>query len=222
MNPEIATQEAVNPDPRDTKDRILDAAEVLFAQYGFDGASLRAITQLASVNLAAVNYHFQTKEALLKAVYLRRLRPLNADRLARLDQLESQAQGHPIPPAAIVRALIAPAFAALEAGNPAIALMGRAFADPSDSLRAILPEILGEVAARFLAALRQSLPHIPPDLLACRMHFVIGSMAITLMAPNLLESVSHGRARLPEHPILLEELVQFTAAGLAAERGAHA
>lgn len=76
-----------------TKDRILDAAERLFARDGFDATSLRAITAEAKVNLAAVNYHFQSKEALVQAVIGRRLGPINVRRLELLDGYEAEAAG---------------------------------------------------------------------------------------------------------------------------------
>ena len=78
----------------DTKQRILDVAERLFATRGFHATSLRAITRAAEVNLAAVNYHFGSKDALLEAVMLRRLGPLNEIRQARLDQ-NLQVPRHP-------------------------------------------------------------------------------------------------------------------------------
>ena len=61
----------------DTRERLLDAAEVLFAENGFDATSVRAITTWADANLAAVNYHFQAKVVLITAVFERRIRPIN-------------------------------------------------------------------------------------------------------------------------------------------------
>src|SRR5258705_11177243 len=72
----------------DTKHRILDSAERLFAEYGFAGVSLRAIIADAKVNLAAIHYHYHSKEALFDAVILRRLEPINRERLELLDALE--------------------------------------------------------------------------------------------------------------------------------------
>ena len=76
----------------DTKERILDAAELLFAEHGFSGTSLRAVTGEAEVNLAAVNYHFGSKMGLFKAVVLRRVGPLNEERLRMLDALEARVE----------------------------------------------------------------------------------------------------------------------------------
>ena len=69
----------------DTKQRILDSAERLFAEYGFAGVSLRTIIADAKVNLAAIHYHYRSKEALFDAVILRRLEPINRERLELLD-----------------------------------------------------------------------------------------------------------------------------------------
>ena len=92
----------------DTKERILDAAEHLFAERGVDGASLRAVTREAHVNLAAVHYHFGSKEGLLEAVVARRIGPINQDRLKGLEELEAAAQGAPIPVEDLLRVFLAP------------------------------------------------------------------------------------------------------------------
>ena len=88
---------------RGTKERILDSAERLFAEQGFAGASMRAITTAAGANLAAVNYHFGSKESLIDAVFARRLQPINRERLEWLDRLESA--GNPSLHAHIIRAM---------------------------------------------------------------------------------------------------------------------
>src|SRR5512134_3507154 len=82
----------------ETRTRILDAAEELFMLHGFEGTSMRHLTSRAGVNLAAVNYHFGSKHALIEAVFRRRLDPMNAARIAELDRLEkSAAAGAPAP-----------------------------------------------------------------------------------------------------------------------------
>ena len=95
--------------PSTTKDRLLDAAEELFSSRGIDATSLRAITIAAEVNLAAVNYHFGSKDGLVKTVFLRRLEPLNNERLELLDALEISAAGAPIELEAILDAWVMPA-----------------------------------------------------------------------------------------------------------------
>src|ERR1041384_6777592 len=81
---------AVKPQ-HETRTRILDAAEELFMQHGFEGTSMRLLTAKAGVNLAAVNYHFGSKDALIEALFRRRLDPMNAARIAELERLEKEA-----------------------------------------------------------------------------------------------------------------------------------
>src|SRR5688500_4112556 len=100
------------PDPTsaDTKTRILDAAELLFMEHGFEATSLRSLTTAASVNLAAVNYHFGTKEELFQAVLTRRLDPMNQERIELLERVEREAAGKPMSCEKILFAMLIPAL----------------------------------------------------------------------------------------------------------------
>jgi AcrR family transcriptional regulator len=91
-----------------TKDRILGAAEELFAQYGFSGTSLRQVTSRADVNIAAVNYHFGSKENLVNEVFRRRMDEMSERRLAELRQAQEE---HPNELEPILHAFIEPALA---------------------------------------------------------------------------------------------------------------
>ena len=91
-----------------TAERILDAAEELFADLGFDATSTRAITTRAGVNLAAVNYHYGSKDALIEAVFARRLVPLNRERLELLDRVEARAGAGGPAVESIVEAFVRP------------------------------------------------------------------------------------------------------------------
>src|SRR5207302_4593568 len=88
------TLRAVKPQ-HETRTRILDAAEELFMLHGFEGTSMRLLTSRAGVNLAAVNYHFGSKDALIEALFRRKLDPMNTARIAELDRLETEANGQP-------------------------------------------------------------------------------------------------------------------------------
>src|SRR3989440_11861442 len=102
---------AVKPQ-HETRIRILDAAEELFMQHGFEGTSMRLLTTKAGVNLAAVNYHFGSKDALIEAVFRRRLDPMNAARIAALDELEKLPRAPA--PDAIIRAFIGQSLRMIE------------------------------------------------------------------------------------------------------------
>src|SRR5262245_44298231 len=101
----------------DTATRLLDAAERAFADKGFDGASLRAITAEAGANLAAGRYHFGSKEALFVAVLARRMEPINRERLRLLDQAEARAAGKPIAVETVLEILVGPVLRAAHAGG---------------------------------------------------------------------------------------------------------
>src|SRR5437764_6402442 len=93
-----------------TKERILDVAEALFMEHGYEATSLRAITTAAEVNLAAVNYHFGSKEELFQAVLTRRLDPMNQQRLELLTRFEGEAAPKPLGCDRILSAPLIPAL----------------------------------------------------------------------------------------------------------------
>ena len=150
-----------------TKDRILDAAEALFMEHGFEATSLRALTAAAGVNLAAVNYHFGTKEELFQAVLTRRLDPMNQERLELLTRLEAKAAPRPLSCERILTALFIPALRLARdperGGKNFLRLLGRAYADPAPFIRQFLSEqyarddraLQGRVRARAAAPAAQ-------------------------------------------------------------------
>jgi AcrR family transcriptional regulator len=200
-----------------TRDSLLDAAESLFSEHGIQAASLRAITQQANANLAAVHYHFGSKEGLVKAVFARRLRPLHEERLrllAECDLAGADAVEQ------VLHAFLAPLFRLIreapEGTRGFARLMGRAFSEPNDEVRAIVVEEFTETVERFTAALSRLLPHLPRPELQWRFHFVAGSMAHTVSCGYLLERNSGGSCRVSDTDEALRHLVTFLAAGLRA------
>lgn len=159
-----------------TQTRILDQAERLFAERGYDGSSLREITEAAEVNLAAVHYHFGSKAQLLAAVLLRRIGPINEERIRRLEALVAEApQGVP-PVDAIVESFLRPAVEQLEGVDSSVLLgLGRMVHEDSDPTRAVFQELFGEVARKY-RILEKALPHLDPEEVRSRFHFMIGAM----------------------------------------------
>ena len=131
------TLRSVKP-PHETRTRILDAAEELFMLHGFEGASMRLLTAKAEANLAAVNYHFGSKDALIEAVFRRRLDAMNAARIAELERLEKLASdggGRALTPQQIIGAFVGASLRMIEdakgGGRNFIRLLGRTYTDPS-------------------------------------------------------------------------------------------
>ncbi|MEO7143693.1 MAG: TetR/AcrR family transcriptional regulator [Bryobacteraceae bacterium] len=201
----------------DTKTRILDAAERLFALHGFEAASLRAITTEARVNLAAVNYHFQSKDGLIDAIVARHLEPINRQRLARLDACEAAAGKRPMELERIMDAFFAPVFdSPLDGREFFMPLVGRLFTAPEEFLHHVFEKHLSAVARRFDAALSRSLPHLAPVERAWRQSFGIGAMTHTLLLARAIPVVTHGVCDLTDGRALTRRMVAFVCAGLRA------
>jgi AcrR family transcriptional regulator len=210
----------------DTKKRILDAAERLFADQGFDATSLRSITAQASVNLAAVNYHFGSKEGLIRAVLSRRIEPLNSERLRLLDALEQGSPSRAEDVEEILRCFFGPALAMWANRRSGAArfmqMFGRTFTEPGPRLKELIAQQFAEVARRFGDALGRALPDLPREELAWRMHFMVGAMAHTVSNQRSVAMFCGGAVPGADGEELLGRLVRFAAAGLRAPAHARA
>lgn len=201
-----------------TKDRILDAAEELFAERGFRETSLRDITSRAGVNLAAVNYHFQSKDALIQAVFARRIGPINEARLAMLDEFEARAGGGAVPLEDVLRAFLEPVVKDEKAVPPSFRrLFGRAYVEPGDLFTEIVHRHFGQARVRFAAALQRALPDEPIADLLWKVNFTIGAMAHTLAgSPERITAISGGIVQSLDVESAVERLIAFVAAGFRA------
>jgi AcrR family transcriptional regulator len=197
----------------DTRNRILDAAERLFSARGFHSTSIRMITAEVRVNLAAINYHFGGKNALIRAVYARRLAALNASRLQMLDDCEARAGSGVLPIEDVVKAFIAPVLR-LAPEDPFRRLIGRMYSEPADLARHIISEHMGEVARRFALALRRALPDAADTDLYWGAFFTLGVLAHTVTAGVLLELLSSGRCLPYNADTTMERMTTFVCAGL--------
>ena len=187
--------------PLVTKDKILDAAESLFMEHGFEATSLRAITAAAGVNLAAVNYHFGSKEELFQAVLTRRLDPMNQERVDLLSRLEHDAGPAALPCERILSAMFVPALRLARdperGGKDFLRLLGRAYADPAPFIRRFLADQYATMIARFKAAFGRALPDLPAKELSWRLHFIMGALSYTLAGTDALRSSPSSRPPRP-------------------------
>jgi AcrR family transcriptional regulator len=202
----------------ETRTRILDAAEELFMLHGFEGTSMRSLTARAEVNLAAVNYHFGSKDALIEAVFRRRLDPMNADRISELEKLEAS---NTLSPDGIIRAFLRPSLRLVEDAKGGsrnfIRLLGRTYTEPNKNLRALIGQMYAPTMERYKAALERALPQMPRDELVWRMHFMFGTLAYTLAATDTVQLIAGCKPEDRYDAQLLEErLTAFLAAGLNA------
>lgn len=200
-----------------TKDRILDAAERLFARQGVEATSLRAITAQAGVNLAAVNYHFQSKESLLHAVIARRLNPVNEKRLAMLDACEEAAGDGRLPLDEVLHALLRPVFEMLSGqAKEFTPIMGRIFTESAELTEQVFQKHLAHVAQRFLPAFQRALPDLPQVELLWRLQFVYGVMSHTMGAGRIVKFISKGQCDTTDVEATMRRVETFLLAGLKA------
>ena len=175
----------------DTKNRILDAAEVLFAERGFADTSLRLITSEADVNLASVNYHFGSKKELIQAVLDRYLSLFMPDLDARLRVLMEQDQ---LTLLQLFESFVEPLMklSAVRANGPAIfmQLLGRGYIDSQGHLRRFITAHYGPILQRITQAISKANPELSPADLFWRLHFTLGTVVFTMASADALRDIA--------------------------------
>jgi AcrR family transcriptional regulator len=203
----------------DTRERILDTAERLFAEQGYSGTSLRTIIAAAQVNLAAVHYYFRSKEALLEAVFLRRAEPANRERLELLERCELEAGNAAPELEKVIEAFVVPAFQTAydpARGGPVFqSLMGRLYAE-GDTLPRIVGTHFLPLLSRFASALARALPDLPPDELFWRVHFAMGATAQALRGTKDWEIFGGPKREGSDSELIRQRLVIFLGAAFRA------
>ncbi|WP_429073035.1 TetR/AcrR family transcriptional regulator [Aeromonas veronii] len=175
----------------DTKNRILDAAEVLFAERGFADTSLRLITSEADVNLASVNYHFGSKKELIQAVLDRYLSLFMPALDARLRVLMEQEQ---LTLLQLFESFVEPLMklSAVRANGPAIfmQLLGRGYIDSQGHLRRFITAHYGPILQRITQAISKANPALSPADLFWRLHFTLGTVVFTMASADALRDIA--------------------------------
>lgn len=196
-----------------TRERILGAAETLFARHGFAGASLRQVTAAAEVNLAAVNYHFGSKESLIEEVFRRRLDELSHQRLAALAQVKTDP-AHTVED--VLAAFIRPALEQSmdnSGGAAFVRVLARAYAEHDERLRSFLSDNYGYVLREFAGAFTPLLPHLEKHELYWRLDIVAGALTYAMADFGMMKRrASISAATHRDHTI--DHLIRFAAAGL--------
>ncbi len=197
-----------------TKERILHAAEDLFAQNGFAGTSLRQVTSRADVNIAAVNYHFGTKENLVQEVFKHRMDEMSEKRLALLSKV---IEKNDTDLEAILLAFIQPALALTmdKHGGSFVRVLARAYAEKNDGLRNFLSENYGQVLRAFAKAIAHCLPNLSKEELYWRMDFVAGSLTYAMADFGLIKR-QIGVSEKSHCEKAAQHLIKFAQAGLKA------
>ena len=204
-------------DTTDTKTKILDVAEKLFAEKGIQATSIRQIVKEAGVNVASIHYHFGSKEAVIQEIIRRRIGPINAEKIKRLDEIEEHKDRQTPELEAVLRAFVEPHIymqqIAGEKANIIMKLMVQL--DNTIKSQVLHESSVYEVFQRFLNVLHRILPKLPMAELQWRFKFMFGSLHV-LMAEHSLPPDNPFK----EYKYSLEEImdciINFLMAGMLA------
>ena len=194
-----------------TQDRILNASESLFAEFGFDGVSLRRITQQAGVELALANYHFGPKKELFLAVIRRRADELNQARSVALDALGPDAGV-----ADLIEAFTRPFLEKSVRGGPGWKSYARLIAQIANSPRwteIVMASQFDAVATKFIERTKLALPDSDERNIYWAFHFLLGTMTMTFAETQRIDSLSGGLCRSSDLDTIHAKMIPFLAAG---------
>ncbi len=204
---------------------LLDTAEALFASDGFEGVSLRQLTQAAGTNLAAVNYHFGSKEAFFTEVLARRLRPINARRLELLEAAMVRTGSEAPRLEDVLNAFARPFFEIFEGtvdpdlADPLRRTMARVLTEADSVAIPLFEKELLPVARQFGMAVSRVRPDLAFRHIALGLMFFAGSMVSVLASRNRLRALGPTIGGVPNDEEMLTALVRYGAAGIAALAG---
>ena len=202
----------------DTKTRILDAAEKLFAERGFSETSLRLITSKAEVNLASVNYHFGSKKELIRAVlarYLDVFMPAASSEIMSLQSSDKDASLNDIF-STLVKPLLDLNQLRSEGTRTFLQLLGRGYIESQGHLRWFITTHYGDHLTQFVKAVADSAPHIPPAEMFWRLHFTLGTVVFTMASADALTEIA--AADFGEHndiEAVIRKVIPYLSAGVA-------
>ncbi|HDV5334704.1 TPA: TetR/AcrR family transcriptional regulator [Vibrio cholerae] len=201
-----------------TKEKILDVAEGLFAEYGFNDTSLRTITSKAGVNLASVNYHFGDKKTLVRAVlnrYLEAFMPEMKQSLERLNERDDYDM------AEVFEALRAPLRSLSElrpnGTSRFMLLIGRGYTDVQGHLRWFITNRYNDVLTLFTDSVLKANPNLTRETLFWRLHF-LGTCVFTMASSQALAEIAENDFGSKVDPkSVVDQLIPYLAAGVAAK-----
>lgn len=204
----------------ETKIKILEAAEVEFADNGFNGASIRNITQRAGVNIASINYHFGSKESLFREMFHFRFDPINEVRLSRLREEQELRGGAPVPLELVIGILVAPVFELLlnEADQPPprfVMAIARCLSEPLELFTRLGREVFQEVYEEFFAAIRDALPQADAEQVGLQLNFAISSMVGMLTHFSRIEQLVGDALFRRQKDEILQQFITFIASGIS-------
>lgn len=220
--PTLEQAQKQGPASEDRRTRILDAAEKLFAEHGYDGVTLRAIAREAEVDVALANYHFGRKHELFEAAFMRRAELLNRWRIDALDRAIAKAAPGPPSVRAVMDAYLRPILTGPHVRDPAWRSYFALVAYVNNSTEwggRLMSQFFNPMVDRFIAALRLAMPDVPDDRLFWGYHCLSGALTLAFAQTGRLDKLSDGACRSDDLESACIHMLDFVTAGFEAARG---
>lgn len=200
------------------KQRILDAAEELFAAHGYDGVTLRQIAQQAGVDVALANYHFGKKRALFEAVFFRRAQIINDLRMNSLQRMQA-AKGAAMSVEDIVTAFLRPLQTLQLSADPGWAHYCALVAYINSSAvwgKELMHRNFDPLVSRYIEAFQVALPGAPLEKLHWCYHYLSGALTLTMANTGRIDRLSEGRCHSADFQTAYDLMIPFVTRGLLA------
>ena len=204
---------------KETVTKLLDVAEELFAESGFSGTTVRDISAKADINQALINYHFQSKQGLFKAIFERRAKVLVEERLSLLDAARQKVAGHAIPLRDLIYAFVFPPLriaSESSSGRAFVKLQARLHNEPKEISQELRSSYYDKVSLEFVDELHKTLPHLSIESISWRLIFVMGLYIYVASKTGRIEVISRGRCVGSNLDQALPEILQFCESGFLA------
>ncbi|MCO5066696.1 MAG: TetR family transcriptional regulator [Rhizobiaceae bacterium] len=201
-----------------TKRKLLNVAEKLFAEEGIETVSLRRIMDVAGVGLSQLNYHFGTKKDLLRATCERKLTVMNEKRLAMLEEAELQPKDEKFLER-LIKAYMLPVLEMYaKGGNDRnfVIITARLSAGTSQMTAELASELLNKFQQRFASAFLRAVPGLPEVSVFWRIHVMLSLLSHTVANPERIKTLSHGLCDPKDVDAMMEELLPVLIAGFGA------
>lgn len=212
----VGRRRKAETEAQSVRERILHAAERLFAEHGMSGVGLRTITAAAKVNLASISYHFGSKDGLLEALFAARAAPIAEERLRGLAECLAKSDGKPSLED-ILEAFVRPTLTlgpqSPDGGQAFGRLRARLATEPEKLARKILAKAFDTSSKKYLDAIADALPDIPRSEVEWRFHFMLGAMFYTMANSGRIQALTNGRCDPGDVKRALNHMIPFLAAG---------
>ena len=219
-NPVISTQ--TNPTTptkpsQATRKRLIDATARLFAQNGYNGLTLRSVAREANANLAAANYHFGSKDAMVLEMLRERVQPINARRLELLELAKREKEGQPLEAHEIFHSLIFPIGEEISRSTQSrcslAQLVARTFTEPARFIERMHQRFFSQIAEIYFRELSLAYPLAPSHEIYWHLHLAISSMLGALAQHRRLDAFTQGVCSEEQGEEMIGRLIQFVTHG---------